>query len=84
MKKQKKLNLGKIKIAGINNVHTLFGGATTHCQSTDTQPAEATCGCTQPHVNTCGQSTPANICGTLQTRAETDHCTDTRDGNPVL
>ncbi|WP_298513621.1 hypothetical protein [uncultured Kordia sp.] len=81
MKKQKKLNLGKIKIAGINNVNSLFGGATTECQSTDTEPAEASCGCTQPHVNTCGPSTPADTCGTLQTVAETDRCTDTRAPN---
>lgn len=77
MKKQKKLKLGKIKIAGINNTHALFGGATTRCESTDTQPAEPTCACTQPHVNTCGPSTPAQTCGTLQTAAETEFCTDT-------
>lgn len=79
MKKQKKLNLGKIKIAGISNVNTLLGGATTECQSGTNEPQEPSCGCTiPPHTYDCGPSSPAETCGTLQTIAATDRCTDTK------
>ena len=84
MKKQKKLNLGKIKIAGINNTHALFGGATTQCPTGQNDPGEPTCNCTQD-PGPCGESTPAQTCGTLQTVADTDDCEDTRNnGVPNL
>lgn len=76
MKKQKKLNLGKIKIAGVNNTSSILGGATTHCQSVDV--FEETCNC--PQVTDACDSSPDKTCSG-NTRAETDLCTNTTEGN---
>lgn len=69
MKKQKKLNLGKIKIAGINTIHSLFGGQTTHCQ-TGNGPEEPTCRC--PFSGDC--DTERECPTTIKTRSESDVC----------
>ncbi|WP_298418631.1 hypothetical protein [uncultured Kordia sp.] len=73
MKKQKKLNLGKIKIAGINNTHSIIGGVDSvagvhtyiNCQTNEQ-------GCvTQRYCNTYD----LNICATTtHTKAESDAC----------
>ncbi len=72
MKKQKKLNLGKIKIANINTANGLIGGATTHCNTGEKDPS---CVCTQGLTNCCTISIPETACGTTQhTKAESNNC----------
>ena len=76
MKKQKKLNLGKIKIAGVNNTNSILGGATTYCLSVNV--LVNTCDC--PQVTDACDSSPNKTCSG-NTRAETDLCTNTTKGN---
>ncbi|MGH1384943.1 hypothetical protein [Kordia sp.] len=73
MKKQKKLKLGKIKIAGINNQNSLFGGVTTHCQ-TGNDPQEPSCECAGSEV--CNTDVMSDCPTTIKTRSESDICGD--------
>ena len=81
MKKQKKLKLGKIKIAGINNTHRIIGGLETvnpTCQTNEVHTCVcaysdncATNGCATNGCDTDLQTT----CGTTQhTRSESNDC----------
>lgn len=81
MKKQKKLNLGKIKIAGISNTHRIIGGVETvnpTCQTNEVQTC--VCGhtddCTTNGCPTNGCNTDlAQTCVTTQhTKAESNYC----------
>ncbi|MBC8753238.1 hypothetical protein H2O64_01060 [Kordia sp. YSTF-M3] len=69
MKKQKKLNLGKIKIAGVNIINSLVGGVTTHCPTGD-QPHEPTCTC----ANSFECDTYKYCPTTIKTVSESDVC----------
>ncbi|WP_298513617.1 hypothetical protein [uncultured Kordia sp.] len=79
MKKQKKLNLGKIKIAGINNANVIIGGVETAagCNTVDHQ----TCNCNTNeqgcHTQRYCDTDVANTCGTTShTRPESDACSN--------
>ncbi len=73
MKKQKKLNLGKIKIAGINNTHSIIGGVDSivgmnTCSNCNTNEPECA---TERYCDT----DVANTCVTTQhTRSESNAC----------
>lgn len=75
MKKQKKLNLGKIKIAGINNTHLIIGGVDTAagvytCNNCDTNEPECV-------TNRYCDTDPAHNCPTtIKTKSESDVCGD--------
>lgn len=75
MKKQKKLNLGKIKIAGINNTHSIIGGVETivglhTCSNCDTYGPECVT------VRYCDTELDTICATTTQTRAQSDACTN--------
>ncbi|MFK7749729.1 MAG: hypothetical protein AB8B65_15130 [Kordia sp.] len=76
MKKQKKLNLGKINIANVNIVNELIGGVTTQCNTEGGNvPFEESCVCTQVLTKCCAISIPDTICATTQhTKAESNYC----------
>ena len=75
MKKQKKLNLGKIKIAEINTINSIIGGVETiaghyTCNNCNTYQQECI---TERYCDTELYTTCAT---TTQTRAQSDACTN--------
>jgi hypothetical protein len=77
MKKLKKLNLKKRKIANINNTYSIKGGLTLGCDTHNTCPKSAAC---PPETlqETC-TSLGFTECVTLTTSPPTDDC----DGFPT-
>ncbi|WP_298418628.1 hypothetical protein [uncultured Kordia sp.] len=83
MKKKRKLNLGKSKIANINNLHTIKGGtmgsdvcATTACTTiADTcKTFENGSTCPTTHTIPASQTCPGGTMGESGTGTQTNNC----------
>ncbi|MCH2192849.1 hypothetical protein [Kordia sp.] len=71
MKKQKKLNLKKIKIASINTTNRIKGGLTMGCNTNNTCPKSDSC------IDELTEECTSNVdtdCVTLTTKPPTHHC----------
>lgn len=77
MKKQKKLNLGKINIAGINNIHSIIGGVQTNEANTCASVYSDYCPTNDCPTNACNTDAADSSCATTQhTKAESNYCGD--------